>query len=158
MKLEFPELETYFGALSGLAFLIPFSFSGLFTGKLADIQRLNRKDLLGVLCIMWSMTTVVSGSTKSFLVFASMRIFLGILESANNPLAYSLIRDIFPPDYRSTAQSIFTSSIYFGGALSSLSIILIQNIGWRGDYQFTGGLGVIAGLLCLFALSEPIRG
>lgn len=103
MKLSFPELETTFGALSGLAFLIPYSFFGLFTGSLADVETIKRKDLLGVLCVFWSMTTVISGSTDSFLVFASMRVLLGVLESANNPLAYSLIRDLFPPDFRSTA-------------------------------------------------------
>ena len=158
MKLSFPEMESLFGVLSGLAFLIPFSFFGLFTGKLADVDSLKRKDLLGVLSIVWSMTTVVSGSTDSFLVFASMRVLLGVFESANNPLAYSLIRDLFPPDFRSTAQSIMMSSIYFGGALSSLSIILIHKIGWRGDYQVTGSIGVLSGLLCLFFLNEPIRG
>lgn len=158
MKLNFPEMESLFGVLSGLAFLIPFSFFGLFTGKLADIESLKRKDLLGILSIVWSMTTVISGSTHSFLVFASMRVLLGVFESANNPLAYSLIRDLFPPDNRSTAQSVYMSSIYFGGALSSLSILLIQKIGWRGDYELTGAIGVLAGLLCLFILNEPTRG
>ena len=92
------------------------------------------------------------------MVFAFMRILLGVFESACNPLAYSLIRDYFPPSKRSTANSILTSSIYLGGALSSLSILLIQQTGWRGDYYLTGGAGVAAGIASLVLLKEPIRG
>lgn len=114
--------------------------------------------MLGVLSILWSLTTVLAGYVDSFEAFAIMRVLLGILESANNPLAYSLIRDYFPPELRSTANSIFTSSIYVGGAFSSLSILLIEKFGWRGDYEITGGIGIIAGVIGLIALEEPIRG
>jgi MFS family permease len=140
-----------------VAFLIPFSIFGVYTGSLTDSVS-NRKNVLGAFSILWSLTTIVSGSTESFAVFATMRVLLGVLESANNPLAYSLIRDLFPPEYRSTANSIFTSSIYIGGAISSLSLLIIQNFGWRDDYIFTGAMGVIFGIATLLFLQEPERG
>lgn len=83
--------------LSGLAFLIPYSLVGLYTGSLTDKTE-NRKNLLGVVSILWSVTTLLSGAVDSFTVFAGMRVLLGVLESASNPLAYSLIRDYFPAD------------------------------------------------------------
>ena len=110
--------------MSGLAFLIPYSLVGLYTGSLTDSTD-NRKNLIGIVSILWSTTTLLSGAVDSFAVFAGMRVLLGVLESASNPLAYSLIRDYFPPEQRSTANSILTSSIYIGGAVSSLSILLI---------------------------------
>ena len=130
---------------------------GLFTGTLSDKTE-NRKNLLGIVSILWSITTVISGSVDSFTVFATMRVLLGVIESANNPLAYSLIRDYFPPEYRSTANSILTSSIYIGGAISSLSILLIQNYGWRNDYVITGVVGILFGFMAILFLQEPERG
>ena len=59
-----------------------------------------------------------------------MRFLLGTFESTGNPLMYSLIRDYFPPNQRATATSIVGSTISLGTAVSSLSIILIDNFGW----------------------------
>ena len=137
--------------------MIPYSFVGLYTGSLTDSTD-NRKNLIGLVSILWSTTTLLSGAVDSFAVFAGMRVLLGVLESACNPLAYSLIRDYFPSDQRSTANSILNSSIYIGGAVSSLSILLIQNFGWRDDYIFTGLAGMLFGLSAILFLKEPERG
>ena len=77
--------------------------------------------------------------------------------SVCNPAAFSLIRDYFPPEYRSTANSIFSSGIYVGQAVSSLSIILIDNYGWRENYMITGLYGAVVALLAALILREPSR-
>jgi MFS family permease len=53
------------------------------------------------------------------------RFALGFFESAFNPCAFSIIADSFHPSVRTTAVAIFNLGIYFGGALSSLSIMMI---------------------------------
>jgi hypothetical protein len=45
-----------------------------------------------------------------------------------------------------------------GGALSSLSVLFIKNYGWREDYDITGGIGILAGILLLLVVQEPERG
>jgi len=137
--------------------LLPFAVCGLFTGAISD-KASSRKCYLGIFSILWSSATIVSSYTSSFAVFATMRVLLGILESASNPLIFSLIRDYFPPSHRSTANSILTSSIYLGTTISSLSILIISNYGWKISYRLTGGFGVLAGILVLLCLREPKRG
>lgn len=74
-----------------------------------------------------------------------------------NPLAYSLIRDYFPPNKRSTANSIYSSGIYCGNAIASLNIIIIKNFGWRHGYIFTSYLGIALSVISAFILVEPPR-
>ena len=129
IDMAIPGLVTYFGIISGIVFLLPFSIVGLFTGKLTD--KITRRALvLGCCSILWSSTTLLQAIYPNFSFFITMRIFLGIFESFSNPLAYSLIRDMFPPSQRSTANSSIQSSIYLGSAMSSLNIVLIDYVGW----------------------------
>jgi sugar phosphate permease len=60
-----------------------------------------------------------------------------------------LIRDFFPKNYRSTANSVYAFSVYLGGSLSSLSVIFIKNYGWREDFDITAGIGILSGILLL---------
>lgn len=91
-------------------------------------------------------------------MFSALRVVLGITCAACNPTAYSMIGDYFPPNRRATANSIFTSGIYVGNAVSSLSIIIIKYYGWRNDFIIPGYIGLIIGALGLLCLSEPVRG
>jgi MFS family permease len=81
-----------------------------------------------------------------------MRILFGLFSAVGNPASLSLIRDLFPEDKHSTANAIFSTSVYFGMAASSLSGLLIESNGWRFDYTVTGGLGVAVGLFGYFGL------
>jgi len=87
-----------------------------------------------------------------------MRFMLGFFESALNPCAYGIIADYFHPSSRTTANSIYNLAIYLGGALSSLSILFISQIGWRGTYDIIGFIGIGSGILGLFFIIEPTRG
>ena len=86
-----------------------------------------------------------------------MRILLGVLESFSNPLAYSLVRNFFPPNQRSTANSIIGSAIYLGSAISSLSILIIDEFGWRISFYVAGAFGAVSGLLTILVVREPSR-
>ena len=101
---------------------------------------------------------MASGYFNSFYLLFVMRVLLGIIESSCNPLAFSLVRDLFPAYLRSTAQSILTSSIYMGQAVSSLSILLIETSGWRGSYIITGFIGLVTAIVVIVGIKEPSRG
>lgn len=108
--------------------------------------------LIGIASILWSLTTFLSGEIDSFETFAIMRVLLGVFTAACIPPAVSLIRDYFPPAYRSQANSVFLASDYVGCCISSLSILFIKNFGWREDYEITGIFGILAGAATLFYL------
>ena len=149
-------LPKYYPLLSGIAFLLPQCICGVYMGVITD--KVNRVRLLGIACILWSSTTLVDFVVDDFYIFTAMRVMLGIFSAAAIPPALSLIRDYFPPNYRSQANSIFAFSDFLGAGISSLSLIFIAEYGWREDYGLTGLVGVLSGILCLTVLQEPERG
>lgn len=78
--------------------------------------------------------------------------------SVFNPCAYGIISDYFHPSSRTTANSIFNLGVYLGGALSSITIILITSLGWRLTYIFIGIGGISIGIATLIFVLEPKRG
>lgn len=103
-------------------------------------------------------TIGISGFRDSFLVLAAMRVFHGMLNSATNPLSFSIIQDYFPPENRSLANSLIQAGNYVGVGVSSLSILLIKKHGWRYLYKFMGIAGILFGGASIFLIKEPKRG
>jgi MFS family permease len=87
-----------------------------------------------------------------------MRILLGIFQAFMNPTAYSIIADYFPPERRTMANSIFNLSIYFGGALASLSTVLMSAAGWRFTYILISFICLGLSVLGVFMIYNPERG
>jgi hypothetical protein len=153
---SYPELGKYYGVVVGFLYTLPFAICGLVMGALSD--KLNRKVMLGVTVILSSLTQVVMGVVDSFPVLCCMRILQGSLNSATKPLTFSLVSDYIPADRRSTANSVLSSGVYIGIALSSLSILTIQKVGWRFTFSGLGVLGTLLGVFSLFFIREPRRG
>lgn len=149
-------MNTYYGLLVGLCYSVPYALSGLYAGSLTKSG--NRKlMMIGVVSLL-SLFQITSGVVNSFLVLAVLRFFHGAFSSATKPLAYSLIADYFPQDKRSTANSILSGANFVGIALSSLTIILIKQIGWRASYCTMGGMGLLGALAAFSIIKNPERG
>ena len=149
-------MDTYYGLLVGLCYSVPYALSGLYAGSLTKSG--NRKLMLVAVVGLLSMFQITSGVVNSFLVLAFLRFCHGAVSSATKPLAYSLIADYFPQDKRSTANSILSGANFVGIALSSMTIILIKNIGWRASYCTMGSLGLLGALAAFFLVKNPERG
>ena len=145
-----------YGILSGLAFTGTYATFGIVSGVISDMA--NRKLLMSVAAVLWSVCTLLSGLIHNFWLLYVFRFFLGIFESVFAPCAYGIIADYFHPEYRGTANSIYNLGIYFGGALSSIGILLISNIGWANTYILIGIIGIGTGVLGLLFIMEPKRG
>ena len=104
---------------------------------------------------MTSVFHLYAGFTSSFAMLCFMRIFHGALSSATNPLSYSLVADYFPPEKRGTPNAILSTGNFIGIALSSISILLIKNFGWRQTYGIMGSIGIIAAFFSLFMITDP---
>jgi MFS family permease len=152
----YPELNQYYGLLVGLFYSVPYALAGLYAGSLTKTG--NRKlMMIGVVAAL-SMFQISTGLTSSFLALALFRFMHGAVSSATKPLAFSMVADYFPQDKRSTANSILSGANFIGIALSSMTIILIKNIGWRASYCVMGGLGLIGATLAALVIKNPIRG
>lgn len=75
--MEYPELQQYYGLLSGVLFALPLSVCTIFMGLATD--KVSRKWLLGVGCVLWSLTGCATGYFNSFVIFALCRVLLGVI-------------------------------------------------------------------------------
>jgi len=142
--------------LAGLIYTLPYASFGLIAGKISD--QVNRKFFLGIVVMLASLTMGVSAFTTSFAVFGAMRVIHGMMNSASNPLSFSLIADYFPPERRATANSIIQAGNYIGVGVSSLSILLISSYGWKIAYGIMAAAGLAFGVGTMLFVKEPERG
>lgn len=156
IRTLWPQLNQWYGLLTGLIYTVPYSFFGLVAGKISD--SVNRKLFLGIVVALASATIGFSAATSSFALFSFMRVIHGCLNSASNPLSFSLIADYFPPENRATANSIIQAGNYVGVGVSSISIILISAFGWRAQYGIMAAVGCAFAALTVLGIKEPERG
>ena len=129
---------------------------GLFMGAIT--HKVNRKLMLGVTMLVGSFSTFLIGRVHSFPLLCAMRVLHGSMNSATSPLTYSLVADYIPPERRATANSILSSAIYLGIAMSSISMMLISKTGWRWAFQIYGLIGILVGVASMTFIKEPERG
>lgn len=156
ITLAYPTFTDNYGLLAGPLFTVVFAIVGVFAGIISD--NVNRTIFATGVCILWSLTTLGTGLIDSFTWLFVFRFLLGLFEGAYNPCAYGIISDYFHPNYRTTANAIYNGAIYLGGALASISAVLIATIGWRVTYDIIGIVGVVAGVCGLIFIREPKRG
>ena len=73
---------------------------------------------------------------------AAARAIQGITQAFAAPQAYGLIASMFTGEGLATANSIFATGVYVGGALASLSILMDERLGWRNTNFLAGGIGI----------------
>ena len=147
--------QVEYSVLAGPAFTVFFVISMLFTGMLTD--RLNRKVMLSVAIIGWSISTGLHCFANSFGTLLAARLGVGLFQSAATPPAFSLMDDYFPIERRTTDNSIYVFGYGLGSGMSIITPVVIGAIGWRLAFVAIGSLGVFIGLVCLFTIKEPER-
>ena len=116
-----------FALFTGTIFALTNCVFGLLMGYLAD--KYNRKWLLFVTAISWSVMTMASAFTYNFWEVLLPRIGFSFFEAACIPVSVSLINDYFEHDMRGRANSMFAFGIYLGGGLSSLTLLINEVAG-----------------------------
>ena len=104
ISTAYPALSTYFGLLTGFAFSIPFAFAGIVWGGV--VNKVNRKTMLGLVMLATGLCCGASGFGPTLGYLIGARLLSGVLLAACNPLSFSLLAEYFPPEKRTTANSI----------------------------------------------------
>lgn len=155
IRREWGLSDTALGWL-GTAFILLYALVGLPIGRLADTWSRTRLLSLGV--FVWSFTTFLSGLAGNFWTLVAGRLGVGIGEAVCAPCATSLIGDLFPPERRARATSVFMFGLPLGVALSSiLSGWVAQTYGWRVAFYLAALPGFLLSLL-MYRVREPLRG
>ena len=155
---SYPELTASYGALIGPAYTIPFAVCSLLAAPLLASPKTSRPLLLGAAVFTASATFGVAGSVESYEVFAAMRAVQGAASSIVNPIAFSLVSDLFPAGRRASANSIISACNQAGEGFSSLSIVLISLYGWRNFYLLICLCGSFFALVTAIGIKDPERG
>jgi len=142
--------------LLGTAFTLLYAFVGVPFGRWADAW--SRTRLLAGGCAVWSVLTAVSGLAQNASQLFVARLGVGVGEASCAPAANSLIGDLYPPERRSRALSIFMLGLPVGMLLSFLvSGLVAHTYGWRAAFYVAVLPGLALAALALW-MPEPQRG
>ena len=103
-------------------------------GKLSDTY--GKKRILLIIFGIFILGFLIGALTTNFLTLIAARVMMGIGISIF-PIAFSIIRDKFPPERLAIGQGIFSSTLS-GGAVIGLIIGggIVENYGWRAIFLF----------------------
>jgi MFS family permease len=162
--------DTQIGLLQGLAFAVFYTLLGVPMGLLAD--RINRRNLIGIGVVVWSLMTALGSVARSFGSLAVVRMGVGLGEATLAPAAFSMIADYFPKERLSSALSVYSMGVQLGSgialiaggvvvqAVSHMPPVVIPVLGtlqaWRLTFLVVGLPGLLAALL-LGTVHEPAR-
>jgi len=170
IKRDLQISDTRVAVLGGLAFGLFYTFLGLPIGRYVD--RGNRRNLVSLGVLVWSLFTAACAGAGSFLTLFLARMGVGVGEASLGPSAYSMITDYFPRERLGLALSIY----YFGnivgsslaqivggsviGAVSKTPLVTLPILGavasWRMTFLVLGVPGLLFALLAL-TMKEPVR-
>lgn len=164
--------DTQFSLLHGTSFAFFYAIAGLFMGKLVDNH--SRVKIISISIFLWSIATAVCGLSRTFFQLFFARMFVGVGEAGLSPGTYSLLSDLFKPEHRAKAFSIYAMGIYlgsgvafmFGGhlittleAMPALSLPLLGPVySWQMVLMIVGLPGVLLALAIYRLVKEPVRG
>jgi len=162
--------DTQFSLLSGFAFAIFYTVLGLPFGRLAD--RYSRRRIIAIGAALWSAATVACGFARSYAALFAARVGVGVGEASLGPAAFSMMSDLFPPERRARAFSVYSLGIYIGaglalvfgglivGAVSSTPTIELPFVGevasWHAAFILIGAPGLLLPVF-LYLVPEPAR-
>jgi predicted MFS family arabinose efflux permease len=145
------------GMIGGFYFALFYCVLAIPVGWLAD--RMNRVRVLSFACALWSAATVACGLSTNYSQLAIARMAVGIGEAGGVPPSYAIVTDYFPPGTRGTALSIFNLGPPIGLALGvAFGASIAAAYSWRSAFVVLGAVGVVAAIIVLIFVREPVRG
>jgi MFS family permease len=157
IKVELALSDTQLGLLSGLSFAIFYVTFGIPIARWAD--KGVRRNIIAYAIGTWSFMTAASGLVANYWQLLAARIGVGVGEAGGSPPAHSMISDLFPPEERATALSIYSMGINFGVLLGFVIGGWVNDFfGWRMVFFVVGAPGLVMALIVRFTLREPPRG
>lgn len=154
IKRDLHVTDTQVSLLHGFAFAIFYTLMGLPIGRWADHG--NRKNIITLGVIVWSLMTAACGLTKNFWTLFLARVGVGVGEAALSPSAYSMIADYFPPQKIGRALGVYSAGVYIGGGLAFIiGGAVVQRVSGAPDITL-GFLGEVkTWQLVFFAVGLP---
>ena len=114
------------------AYLIVAAVMTPISGRLSDIY--GKKKVLLILLVLYTAAIIAGGFTNSISTLLVSRIIQGVGLAAV-PVAFSILRDVFPVEKLSIAIGVFSSAYSAGLVLGLLfGASIIQTFGWHSTF------------------------
>lgn len=157
IKRELGFSDSGLALLSGAGFTIVFALAGFPLGRWAD--RGNRRDILALCLGGFSLLTGAGAFAATHLQLLLSRFGVAVGEAGGGPAMVSSITDMFPPERRATAMSIYYLGVPLGLFFTYMVVTaLAEHFGWRAAMLAVGATGMTLALLIRLTGSEAMRG
>jgi MFS family permease len=154
IKHEFNLSDSQLGVLAGLAFSIAHATIAIPAGAIAD--RVSRRKLIAGALVAWSLLTALAGLAQNYVSLVLSRMGVGAGEACGQPATLSSVADLFPPERRATALSVYylctPISLLLAGAGGGL---ITAAFGWRAAMVAVAAPGFVVSLALLFSRDIP---
>ncbi|WP_188133644.1 MFS transporter [Chitinophaga sp. CF418] len=138
---QFNWTEKDFGGMMS-AFAAAYAVGLLVFGRLVD--RIGTKMGYILSIIVWSIAAMGHALAKTTFGFGLARVFLGLGESGNFPVAIKTVAEWFPKKERALATGIFNSGANIGAVIAPIVVPwLAGTYGWQHAFIWTGLIGFI---------------
>jgi predicted MFS family arabinose efflux permease len=123
------------------AYLIVAAVMTPISGKLSDMY--GKKKILLLLLAIYTISILAGGFANSITFLIVSRVIQGVSLSAV-PVAFSIVRDVFPANKLAIAVGIFGSA-YSGGSVVGLLVgaSIIQSFGWHTTFFFIAPVAAV---------------
>jgi len=157
IRLELQLTDSGIAFLTGVSLALFYVVLGFPISWLID--RSNRRNIIAVCLIGWSIMTAFSGLSKNYIQLLLSRIGVGIGEAGGTPGANSIISDYFPAAKRPMAMTVFALGAPIGAWIGAdIAGIVNDHYNWRTVFLVLGIPGVLLGIVIFLTVREPRRG
>jgi len=136
-------------AQCGLAFTVFMLGMALFSFPVAHmVDRWSRRKSLGLMAMLWSAFTFLTGFANNFITVLIPRAFVGLGEAGFVPGGIAMVGASYDKEKRGRVVGIFHIAIPLGALLGvMLGGFLSAKYGWRTPFYFFAVPGIILGVL-----------
>src|ERR671938_1590474 len=157
-------MPTIVGDLGGLtlypwvfaSYLLAATVTGPVFGKLSDTYGRKPVYLAGI--FLFLLGSVLAGTSQSMAALITFRTLQGLGAGAVQPVAITIVGDIFELDTRARVQGLFGAvwgiSSVVGPAIGGL---ITDYISWRWVFYVNVSFGIVAAVLLAATLSETFE-
>lgn len=126
-------------------------------GRLSDAIG-NRKLLLVLATILFSVCSFLTGLAQSFALLLGARLLMGAAEGGVMPISHAIVASDVSPERRGLAQGIaqnFGSNLLGSFVAPVLLVSFAGAFGWREAFYLAGVPGLVSAAMIWFLIREP---
>jgi MFS family permease len=156
VKAEFALSDLHVGLVTGLGFSVCFGILALPLGRYAD--RHERRGLVAWCRGIGGALAALGALAPGAGWLMATRAGAAVSDAGGGPASMSMIADLYPPERRSGAMSVFTMGASAGSLMALVGgAWLMQHFGWRATLLAVGLPALALALLLRWVVKEPMR-